>query len=81
MDIKKIGAVLATIIISLIRVPMSVLAWVFITVDKTMIKWNVRLAKHISKKWCDELYWGQEPNIHMAKYFVNYFENLQDELA
>lgn len=81
MNIKKIGAVLTTIIATIIRWPASVLALVFITVDKALIKLNVRLAKHIGETWREALYWAMEPNIRMAEYYVGYFEDLQEDLA
>lgn len=81
MDIKKIGAVLATIIATIIRWPASVLAFAFIWVDKTLIKLNVILARYIGGTWRESLYWAMEPNIRMAEHYVIYFEDLQEDLA
>lgn len=81
MDIKKIGAILATIIATIIRWPASVLAFAFIWVDKTLVKLNVSLAKYIGDTWCEALYWAMEPNIRMAEYFAEYFADLQEDLA
>lgn len=82
MNIKKIGAVLATIIISLIRFPLSCIAAVLNRIDMVLIKLNAKLAKVIdSKWWTDGLYWAQESNIRMGRWIEEYFEEIQEDLA
>lgn len=82
MDIKKIGMVLATIIASAIRLPISFIAAVFVKADQALIGLNCKLANAIGAEWWREaLYWAQESNIRAAEYFVEYFEDLQEDLA
>ena len=82
LNIKKTGAVVATVINTAIRVPVSGLAALFVVLDKNMIKLNVKLAKVIDSDWWKEsLYSAQYSNVRMAEYYVEYFEDLQEELA
>ena len=82
MDIKKIGMVLATIVITIIRLPISLIAALFVGADSVLIKLVARLANGIGAEWWREtLYEAQDININMGNFFAQYFVDLQEDLA
>lgn len=82
MDIKKIAAVLATVLITIVRFPLTWILALFNLIDHNLVKLDVKLAKVIDCDWYREaLYWAMDVNVRGFKYISEYFEELQEDLA
>ena len=82
MAIKKIAGVLATVLIVIVRFPMTWILAGFNWIDFNLVKLIVKLAKVIDCDWYkDGLYWVMDVNVRGFERIAEYFEDLQEDLA
>lgn len=82
MTIKKIAAVLATILITIVRVPLTWIAAGLNWIDFSLVKLDVRLAKVLDWDiWKEALYEAMDVNVRGFENIAEYFEDLQEDLA